>query len=184
MKHFLLLALALLFVMPSIARSAKVDKAKWNGDKVPCATITVKGDRKTVMKNLKNVLKDEDLKVKGNAKKLKAPAVNWERVSKNLMNVYATSKKESSDETTVNVFIATGADKSTFIGSGDEMKALVKFLDNKFVDYNDKVLEKIEKKKKKEEAKKREKDIKKQEKNIKKLNKKLEQDKALHLQQL
>ena len=115
MKHFLLLALALLFVMPSIARSAKVDKAKWNGDKVPCATITVKGDRKTVMKNLKDVLKDEDLKVKGNAKKLKAPAVNWERVSKNLMNVYATSKKESSDETTVNVR-KSDSEKSEKIG--------------------------------------------------------------------
>ena len=183
MKQFLLLSLAFSFAISSFAQKAKIDKAKWDGDKLPCATITVKGDRKTVMKNLKDVLKDEDLKVKGNAKKLQAPAVNWKRVSENLMNVYATSEKESSDKTTVNVFLATGSDKSTFIGEGNEMKELTEFLEDEFVDHNDKVLKKIAEKKKKEEAKKREKDIKKQEKKIKKLNKKLEQDKALQLQQ-
>ncbi len=170
MKRFLFFALSFLFLASfnSYAQSAKTSEAKWNGDKLSCATITVDGSRDVVMNNLKKALKSEKLKVSGNAKKLQANAVNWARVSKNLINVYATSEKDGDNQTTVNVFLATGATNDTFIKDGDEMDNLKAFLENDFAPKNEKVIKDLAEKAQKKAEKAKQKEIKKKEKEIKK----------------
>ena len=106
------------------AQSVQETHSKWKKMSVPGVAITVQGDAKTAIKILKDELKDEDIKVKASSKELSAEAINFKRVSPNMMNLYATAEEHKDNTTTLTVFMARGTDASTFISSSTDAEAV------------------------------------------------------------
>ena len=96
MKKTIITAALAIAAIGVFAQSVQETHSKWKKMSVPGVAITVQGDAKTAIKILKDEMKDEDIKVKASSK---AEAINFKRISPNMMNLYATAE-EHKDNTT------------------------------------------------------------------------------------
>ena len=120
MKKTIITAALAIAAIGVFAQSVQETHSKWKKMSVPGVAITVQGDAKTAIK----ILKDEDIKVKASSKELSAEAINFKRVSPNMMNLYATAEEHKDNTTTLTVFMARGTDASTFISSSTDAEAV------------------------------------------------------------
>jgi predicted MPP superfamily phosphohydrolase len=146
---------------------------------LPCLAITVDGDASMAISTLKDLLKKEEVKVKSSSKKLEGNAVIFNKISNNLLNIYATATDiKGTRQTTMNVFIAGGIEANTFktkTTDPAEIEALTLFLENDFVKAQKIAFDEQIKKEKEKALKKALKEKKKTEKEIDKLNQKIEE---------
>ena len=124
MKKIMITAVLAIAATGVFAQTAQETHGKWKKNSVPGVSITVQGDAKTAIKILKDEMKDEDIKVKASSKELCAEAINFKRVSPNMMNLYATAEEHKDNTTTLTVFMARGTDASTFISSSTDASAV------------------------------------------------------------
>ena len=124
-------------------------------------------------------MKKEEVKVKSSSKKLEGNAVIFNKISNNLLNIYATATDiKGTRQTTMNVFIAGGIEANTFktkTTDPAEIEALTLFLENDFVKAQKIAFDEQIKKEKEKALKKALKEKKKTEKEIDKLNQKIEE---------
>ena len=124
MKKTIITAALAIAAIGVFAQSVQETHSKWKKMSVPGVAITVQGDAKTAIKILKDEMKDEDIKVKASSKELSAEAINFKRISPNMMNLYATAEEHKDNTTTLTVFMARGTDASTFISSSTDAEAV------------------------------------------------------------
>jgi hypothetical protein len=168
------------FIFAQTTPTVQSTIGKWGKNKaLPCLAITVDGDASMAIGTLKDLLKKEEVKVKSSSKKLEGNAVIFNKISNNLLNIYATATDiKGTRQTTMNVFIAGGIEANTFktkTTDPAEIEALTLFLENDFVKAQKIAFDEQIKKEKEKALKKALKEKKKTEKEIDKLNQKIEE---------
>ncbi|MBO7203148.1 MAG: hypothetical protein J6V30_06415 [Paludibacteraceae bacterium] len=168
------------FIFAQTTPTVQSTIGKWGKNKaLPCLAITVDGDASMAISTLKDLLKKEEVKVKSSSKKLEGNAVIFNKISNNLLNIYATATDiKGTRQTTMNVFIAGGIEANTFktkTTDPAEIEALTLFLENDFVKAQKIAFDEQIKKEKEKALKKALKEKKKTEKEIDKLNQKIEE---------
>lgn len=178
MKKIIILAASLIAAFNVFGQTATEVIANCKKMSVPGISITVDGDEDIAIKTLKNMLKDEKLKAKTSDDFLETPAVNFTKVSPNLMYVYAKAEENKDNTTNVTVFMATGLEAGTFISSAtnpDAVSNMKAFLQDEYAKRQNAEALRIAIKEKQEDIKDIQGDIKSEEKKIKNLNKRLAQ---------
>jgi hypothetical protein len=104
------------FIFAQTTPTVQSTIGKWGKNKaLPCLAITVDGDASMAIGTLKDLLKKKEVKVKSSSKKLEGNAVIFNKISNNLLNIYATATDiKGTRQTTMNVFIAGGIEANTF----------------------------------------------------------------------